>query len=119
MVARIDIVNKILGILQVDLDPGQAEKQWFYDIRRTGGMRLTDAGYGALIKSSVKSWSVPIDKRSLTKKNMLAMNRYIEWPYYIKINRSEIVLFGDQEAVMAHLYGDIDRWLANKNTGCK
>ena len=113
MPARSEIVARVLDLAQIDLDPDEAQRQWFYDIRRKGGMRLTKIGFDALTKSGLQSWQVPVDKTALTKKNILEMNRRIGWPYYITTKPFALVLFSDRDAVLANLYGDIEKWLAS------
>jgi hypothetical protein len=110
---RSEIVARVIDLAQFNLDPEEAQRRWFYDIRRKGGMRLTKVGFDALTKSGLQSWQVPVDKTVLTKKNILEMNRRIGWPYYITTKPFALVLFSDRDAVLANLYGDIEKWLAS------
>jgi hypothetical protein len=52
----------------------------------------------------------------LTKRVILDLDRKLEWPYYLDFDarkkRARIVFFGSREAMMASIYGDIEKWLA-------
>ena len=53
----------------------------------------------------------------MTKKVILDLDRKLIWPYYLDFNarkkRRRIVFFGSREAMMAAMYGDLERWLAS------
>jgi hypothetical protein len=53
----------------------------------------------------------------VTKKIILDLDRKMEWPYYLDFNvrkkRRRIVFFGSREAMMAAMYGDLEKWLAS------
>ena len=111
MSLRSDIVSGVLALVPQAITVHEAEQRWFYDLRRQGGMRLTKSGFESFTAAGFASWPVPIDRKLLTKRNVLEMNRRIQWPYYIKIKPPEIWLFSDREAVLASLYGDLEHWL--------
>jgi hypothetical protein len=110
---RHDLVKKVLSLLPAELDVHDATKTWFYDIRKSGGFRLTDRGLEALRMAGLQSWTVPLGGTKLTKQLILDMNRRIEWPYYISTKPPCLILFSDRDAVMAQLYGDLTQWIAN------
>lgn len=95
----------------VDLD--EAMRTWYYNLRSTGGFRLTTVGYQALCMASVNSWSVDVNFRDLNKPALLTLDRRLQWPYYIDTRRKKLVLFSSRDAVMATLYGDVKSWLAS------
>ena len=113
MPQRRDIVARVLDLARSDITVDQAEKIWFYDLRRTGGLRLTRLGFDAMTRAGLQHWPISIDWSRMTKRTILEMNRRIEWPYYIRPKPPELILFSDREAVMASLYGDISRWLSS------
>jgi hypothetical protein len=96
-----------------------AMKTWWVNIRRGGGMRLTDLGYEMLHDVlRIESWVLDLADRErviFTKRLVLDLDRKLEWPYYIDVNvkrkRRRIVFFGSREAMMANMYGDLERWL--------
>lgn len=84
---------------------------WYYNIRSQGGFRLTAMGFQALQTAAMNSWSIDINPRDLTKINLLALDRKLNWPYYIDSRRKKLVLFSSRDAMMATLYGDLQAWL--------
>jgi hypothetical protein len=56
-------------------------------------------------------------RNRMTKKIILDLDRKMTWPYYLDFNarkkRRRIVFFGSREAMMAAMYGDLNRWLNN------
>ena len=95
-----------------------ATKTWWHNIRSTGGLRLTDAGYLILNRVlDLEHYKFDItDPKSMTSDRLLEMDRKIQSPYYIMFKQmipQQIVIFGSSEAVMINLYGDFKRWLDN------
>ena len=98
-----------------------AMRTWWANIRRDGGMRLTDLGYEIMHDIlKLKSWELDFkdqDKTIFTKRLIVDLDRKLEWPYYIKVSikrkRRRIVFFGSREAMMATMYGDLKQWLAS------
>ena len=99
---------------------------WWANIRRDGGLRLTSHGYQIMHDVlKLESWVLDLSdgndtrssRSSMTKKIILDLDRKLEWPYYLDFNarkkRRRIVFFGSREAMMAAMYGDIERWLAS------
>ena len=98
-----------------------ALKTWWVNIRQDGGMRLTGLGYEILHDVlELESWELDLadqEQQIFTKRLILDLDRKLEWPYYIEANmrhkRRRIVFFSSQEAMMATMYGDLERWLAS------
>ena len=86
---------------------------WYYNLRSQGGFRLTNLGYLVLKSAAVNHWNIDINPRDLTKSNLLALDRRLQWPYYIDTRHRRLVLFSSRDAMMATLYGDITAWLAS------
>ena len=97
--------------MPVDLD--EAMSTWYYNLRSSGGFRLTALGYQALKTAAMNSWSIDINHRDLTKSNLLILDRKLNWPYYIDARLKKLVLFSSRDAVMATLYGDVKSWIAS------
>ena len=104
----------------------QAMITWWANIRRDGGMRLTNHGYKIMHDVlKIESWAVDLTdaddtgpfRSHMTKKTILDLDRKLEWPYYLDFDARKktrrIVFFGSREAMMATMYGDIERWLAS------
>jgi hypothetical protein len=125
---KLDIVQRLL----VDIPDALREPEdramitWWANIRRDGGLRLTHHGYEIMHDVlKLESWVLDLsdgnEPRSscsrMTKKIILDLDRKLEWPYYLDFNarkkRRRIVFFGSREAMMAAMYGDLERWLAS------
>lgn len=105
--------------LQYQQSIDHAMKTWWVNIRADGGMRLTDLGYEMMHDVlGLESWIMDLSDREkvvFTKRLILDLDRKLEWPYYINVNikkkRRCIVFFGSKEAMMASMYGDLEKWL--------
>lgn len=93
----------------------QVIPRWYYNIRSTGGFRLTELGYETLKRLQIESWEFKLDnpKAILTKKMVLDLDRKLNWPFYIDTRKKKIIFFSSREAMMATLYGDLKNWLDN------
>lgn len=107
------ITQKVLDLLpgksSVDLE--RALRTWYYNLRSTGGLRLTSTGYMAMKSAALNSWSVDLSVRDLTKVRLLILDREIDWPYYIDARAKKLIMFSSRDAMMATLYGDVKSWL--------
>ena len=102
----------------------QAMITWWANIRRDGGMRLTNHGYKIMHDVlKLESWQLELPnpdevgafRARIDKKTILDLDRKLEWPYYLDFDarkkRRRIIFFGSREAMMATLYGDLKAWL--------
>jgi hypothetical protein len=107
------LVQLIDSDQQLSVD--QAMASWYYNIRPTGGMRLTEAGYQAFEYLELENWTLTVEdpKTTLTKRILLALDRQLNYPYYINYKQKHIVFFSSQEAMLATLYGDLAQFLRN------
>jgi hypothetical protein len=120
---RLEIVQRLLPQVPENQrqTPESAMQTWWANIRKDGGMRLTDQGYAMLHDVlGLESWELDLrdhDRVVFTKRLVLTLDRKLEWPYFIEVNikkkRRRIIFFGSREAMMATMYGDIERWLAS------
>jgi hypothetical protein len=107
-----ELTRCLLRELDLSIDLGTAMNTWYVNIRESGGMRLTDLGYRALKSGSIESYRfTPAEKRWLSKKMLLDLDRKVEYPYYI--DKQGVEFFSSREAVMVNLYGDLTAWLKN------
>ena len=95
-----------------------AMSTWWFNIRKNGGMRLTGPGY-MLFKEQLDlahyEFAIP-DPHQFNQHLMLALDRKIQMPYYISATKGipkKIVFFGNREAVMVNLYGNLQKFLDN------
>lgn len=93
-----------------------ARKNWWYNIRKGGGLRLTAVGYFVLVRDleiEHYEYNIP-DATKITARTILALDRSLQSPYYLAMNKrviSKIVFFGSKEAMLANLYGDLEKFL--------
>jgi len=97
-----------------------ALKTWWANIRKSGGLRLTDHGFYVFTRVlDLASYKVEM-KQSADKMRrlILTLDKKLQTPYYIEITKRMPVclhMFGSREAVTAHLYGDLEKFLNNYN----
>ena len=100
---------------QISLD--QAMSSWWCNIRETGGMRLTTTGHDTLSKIlDIEHYTIEIDQKKFNRRTLLDLDKKLECPYYLVASKGRVtslILYGSREAVLANLYGDISRFLAN------
>ena len=119
---KLDIVQRLMPQIPMEYQQStdHAMRTWWANIRRDGGMRLTTTGYEMMHDVlKLESWRLDLtheERQIFTKRLILGLDRKLEWPYYIEVSvkkkRRRIVFFGSREAMMATMYGDIERWLA-------
>ena len=101
------------------MDIAVAMKIWWYNIRSNGGLRLTELGYFTFKKiMDLESYSMEIDWETFDRMTVLKLDRKLQMPYYIEVNKKipkNIVFFGSREAMIARLYGDLNKFLDNYN----
>lgn len=90
---------------------------WWYNIRARGGMRLTAKGHQVLgTVLDVEHYSIEVDPKKFSRRLLLALDRKLRYPYFIESRKGlarKLVMYGSQEAVLANLYGDLDRFIDN------
>lgn len=96
----------------------RALRAWWANTRQTGGLRLSAIGYGVF--RDLARWpchDLTIDNSILTPSNLIVLDRKVTCPYSFNRRRggsgTVLTLFGDQEAMVATLYGDIGLWINN------
>jgi hypothetical protein len=99
----------------------EATNTWWSNIRKTGGMRLTDQGYHAfseILNLARYEWTID-DPLKFDLHIILALDRKIQMPYYIQAVKripKKVIFFSSQEAVLINLYGDLAKFLDNYQT---
>lgn len=94
-----------------------ALKTWWVNIRKTGGMRLTDHGFYVFSRVlDLAHYELDIKPAPSNKRVELVLDRKLQSPYYIRIEKRipiSVYMFGSREAVVAQLYGDLEKFLNN------
>jgi hypothetical protein len=114
MFDKSQLTQQILLGLPADDCPvfDQAFADWWMDSRDGGGMRLTTAGYQAITTFDIEMYVFDIPAHTLLPRHLLLMDRKLDCPYYLKLARkSQITLFGSEQALMMTMYGDINRFM--------
>ena len=113
---RIALTQKHLHESELDIDANTAVAAWWWDARPGNGLRLTDLGFDVFVsRLDLEHWQFDIADSVLTPRNLLALDRFMTCPYYLRRQRRQhsLILFGDRESVMASLYGDVERFIAS------
>lgn len=114
---KIEITNKVLKILNPNYnekDFKRAKHEWWVNprVKNYGGLRLTQAGYNALISADIKHFKVKIDhKIQITNiKSILDLDQEINSPYYMFSSNFAhyIIVFDERTAIQVILFsGDL------------
>jgi hypothetical protein len=91
---------------------------WWYNLRKTGGLRLTVTGYRAFVEElELENYEYSIDNPQLfNQQTILDLDRKMQMPYYIHVVKGvpkKIVFFGGREAVVINLYANLQQFLDN------
>jgi len=123
---KLEIVQKLLELLPESSrgSTDDAMVTWWTNIRRDGGLRLTNQGYHIMHDVlKLESWHLDLSegdeqpnyRARITKRIVLELDKKLEWPYYLDFDarkkRRRIIFFNSREAMMATMYGDLERWL--------
>lgn len=95
-----------------------ALRNWWLNIRESGGLRLNLTGYRVFRElAQLECWEIPVDDQTMGAANLMLLDRKMTCPYALFRRRGErnltLIMFGSQEATMAMLYGDTAKWLAS------
>lgn len=91
-------------------------REWWVNFRSGGGMRLTQRGYEIFTAVlELEQWQFELPGQTLVPKNLMLLDKKLSCPYYLRRVRQQYYLhmFGDREAMVATLYGDIEKFLLN------
>ena len=94
-----------------------AVKTWWANIRKTGGLRLTEHGFYVFSRVlDLAHYELEINPTPGNRRIVLTLDRKLQSPYYIRIDKripTGVYMFGGREAVIAQLYGDLEKFLRN------
>lgn len=95
---------------EVHNDAAVQEKivEMWYNIRKSGGLRLTELGTTYLTTTlDLKSYQVKLSRNvDMTGSNLLILDRWIRCPYYVNLEKHLLVIYGHKQAFELKLYGD-------------
>ena len=118
---KVELTRQLVAKLPPDTwTVDQARITWWYNFRDSGGMRLTKSGYDAFVNEldiEYYEFTIPETTR-FNQRMILALDRRLQMPYYIKVEKhrvAKLIFFGSREAVLASLYGDLEKFLDNYN----
>lgn len=87
----------------------------WYNISKTGGLRLTDKGYLILNSTlEIETHSFSLMTCLMKPKLYFLLDKMLKGPYYIahaKKKPVDLILFSGEEAMMITLYGDLECFL--------
>ena len=104
------LINQMPDGNQPELE--EAMITWWFNLREGGGLRLTKTGYRALKKEcKLETWRFELNqpRASKNKRLILALDRKLNWPYYMEKNWVEF--FNSKEAMMAQMYPNLESFL--------
>lgn len=94
----------------------QAMSSWWANIRKSGGLRLTEIGHQIFKMLDLQSYQLEIDPTKFDRKILLKLDRKLQMPYYLVVEKGipkKLILFGSKEAMLANLYGNLEKFLDN------
>ena len=110
------LVDQLPNASQITVDV--AMRTWWFNIRKTGGMRLTGPGHRVFTEElDLARYEFTIaDPHQFNQHVILDLDRKMQMPYYIHAVKGipkKIMFFGGKEAVMVNLYGNLPQFLDN------
>ena len=95
-----------------------AVASWWFNLRKNGGMRLTNAGFQTFVEDlELEHYEYQIENALLfNQQTVLDLDRKMQMPYFIHAVKGipkKIVFFGGKEAVVVKLYGNLQQFLDN------
>jgi len=117
---KLSLTKQILDTIDSPPSEELALMTWWSNIQDTGGMGLTNEGFRIfteVLDLEHYDWEFP-DNKMLGNRIVLALDRKMEFPYYIrqpkgKRTPGKIFLFGERDAVIINLCGDLTKFVEN------
>jgi len=94
----------------------QALALWWYDVRSTGGLRLSWQGYVCLVNDlDIEHWQFDFEKQGISPWIYLQLDHHLTAPYYMVDNKkiTSLAVFSSRDAMMINLYGTVEKWIAS------
>jgi len=116
---KLELTRRLVSQLPPDSwTVDEARLAWWYNFRDRGGMRLTQLGYKVFVNDlelECYNFTVPANTK-FSARTVLALDRKLQMPYYIHWDKQKVkqlTFFSSTEAVLANLYGDLEKFLQN------
>lgn len=113
------LTQTLIDLLPVDhkVSLEDALLHWYYNIRDSGGLRLTQYGFQTFKILGLESWSIPLTdlKKTISKSILLELDRKMTYPYYIDFKNKQLICYSSKEAMLATLYSSLSDFLRNYN----
>jgi hypothetical protein len=112
---KVDYTRELLKLLpeqdQIGLDT--AIKEWWQDIRPTGGLRLSQTGFDIFTQLKIDKYVFDVPPSLPARPGQLiTLTHKLTCPYHVSYGKApRLTLFGSKEATMFALYGDLEKWL--------
>ena len=117
------LTQELVGLLPEAqrMSPTSAFSAWWYNLRSTGGLRLTTLGYIIFVDYlDLAQYEFRIeDAHEFNLRTVIALDQQLELPYYIVIKKGvpvSVIFFGSKEAMLVNLYGNLQKFLDNYQT---
>ena len=114
------LTQELIALLPEEqrISPESAFSSWWYNLRSTGGLRLTATGYMTFVDYlDLAQYEFRIeDAHEFNLRTVIALDRQLELPYYIVIKKGvpvSVIFFGSKEAMLVNLYGNLQKFLDN------
>ena len=115
MLSKQQITQAVLELITGHFCPtlDQALQQWWKDPRDTTGLRLSADGFFVFGLAEIVNYRFAVPPGIHAKAaTLLTLDRRMTCPYYLTQGKSpEIYIYGDSEATMFALYGDVEKFL--------
>ena len=115
MLNKPQITQAVLGLVTGEYRPtlDQALQQWWKDPRDETGLRLSAEGFFVFGLAEITNYRFAVPPGIHAKAaTLLTLDRRMTCPYYLTQGKSpEIYIYGDSEATMFALYGDVEKFL--------
>jgi hypothetical protein len=110
-----ELVQHLPEQFKISID--DAIVQWWYNLRAGGGLRLTDQGYKTFTQLlNIEQYKYTVDPFAINSRTIVKLDRRLQQPWYLVVDKKmpkALVFFGSKEAMMANLYGDLQKFLDN------
>jgi hypothetical protein len=117
---KLTLTQQLVQNLSTDsaVSVATAMSTWWFNRRKTGGMRLTGPGYAVFVQQlDLVAYEFDVNNpHDLNQRRLLDLDRKLQMPYYIHTVKGipkKIIMFGSHEAVWVKLYGNLQQFLDN------
>ena len=118
MSTKLNLTKELVKILSFEneLNIDDVYSDIWRNLRQDGGFRLTNKGYELFSKYlELEHYTVDLNVPSVGIKMLLELDHKLKHPYYLHLykNNVDLIFFDSKEAVLANLYGNLEKFLDN------